>query len=439
MEDLGEVSGVDAQVPDQGGADAGAQAGLPLQHAFEPARAMRGAEVLPQLQGATLPWLAFENLWVVWGQFGLSDAEYWEAFALRYGMVAKDEGGPPYGIVQNGGQGTIQCLACHVDRVAGEVMIGAGNGRLLLGRLYEDLNALAEIAPQFGIAVPPIPQIWHDAFADRTGGPGATDAFGMGMTLATAFDPNAGVQTRYGFQQPPAWWQMAYKDRTYTDGAGTASNHRTMMATSLASGAGLSQLQAQAEDFENVQHYLRSLRAPSWPFDAPATAMVEAGAALFSARCADCHGIYEGPNAAYPERIEEVGTDPVRSARFTATEAQWINQTWFGQPPMEANEGYLAPPLVGVWATAPYLHNGSVPDLRALLLPSERPVRWRRLAGPEDYDPQRVGVRWEEGPSSDPNTYDTEVEGLSAQGHLIEGEPLSPQEVEALLAYLVTL
>jgi len=40
---------------------------------------------------------------------------------------------------------------------------------------------------------------------------------------------------------------------------------------------------------------------------------------------------------------------------------------------------YLAPPLWGVWATAPYLHNGSVPDLWSVLGPAaRRPKVWQR-------------------------------------------------------------
>jgi hypothetical protein len=51
--------------------------------------------------------------------------------------------------------------------------------------------------------------------------------------------------------------------------------------------------------------------------------------------------------------------------------------------------GYAAPPLLGVWASAPYFHNGSVPTVWGVLKPDSRPEYWRRqlssdpLAGPE--------------------------------------------------------
>src|SRR5690606_2320318 len=48
--------------------------------------------------------------------------------------------------------------------------------------------------------------------------------------------------------------------------------------------------------------------------------------------------------------------------------------------------GYLAPPLYGVWATAPYLHNGSVPNVWELLKPADRKPIWRRKSAPARSD-----------------------------------------------------
>jgi hypothetical protein len=46
---------------------------------------------------------------------------------------------------------------------------------------------------------------------------------------------------------------------------------------------------------------------------------------------------------------------------------EWINPT-----------GYVAPPLYGAWANAPYFHNGSVPNLWGVLKPADRPKVWKR-------------------------------------------------------------
>src|SRR5262249_7946967 len=50
--------------------------------------------------------------------------------------------------------------------------------------------------------------------------------------------------------------------------------------------------------------------------------------------------------------------------------------------------GYLAPPLYGVWATAPYFHNGSVPNVWEVLKPVDRQPIWRRASKPARADQQ---------------------------------------------------
>ena len=45
----------------------------------------------------------------------------------------------------------------------------------------------------------------------------------------------------------------------------------------------------------------------------------------------------------------------------------------------EKTVGYVTPPLHGVWASAPYFHNGSVPDVWSVLDPDARPTMWRRV------------------------------------------------------------
>ena len=49
----------------------------------------------------------------------------------------------------------------------------------------------------------------------------------------------------------------------------------------------------------------------------------------------------------------------------------------------EKTVGYTAPPLHGVWATAPYFHNGSVPTVWDVLQPADRPAVWRRQLTPQ--------------------------------------------------------
>ncbi len=67
-----------------------------------------------------------------------------------------------------------------------------------------------------------------------------------------------------------------------------------------------------------------------------------------------------------------------------------------GAPDDTERAGYQAPPLDGIWATAPYLHNGSVPTLHALLESSSRPRRFTRPPSTdfEHYDTAHVGWKF---------------------------------------------
>jgi mono/diheme cytochrome c family protein len=105
---------------------------------------------------------------------------------------------------------------------------------------------------------------------------------------------------------------------------------------------------------------------------------------------------------------------------------------------------YKARPLNGIWATPPYLHNGSVPNLYALLSPvAERPKIF--YLGNREYDPVNVGYRTEEFPGG--FTLDTSIRGNSNSGHEfnngsgqgIIGPLLTPDERRELIEYLKSL
>ena len=96
---------------------------------------------------------------------------------------------------------------------------------------------------------------------------------------------------------------------------------------------------------------------------------------------------------------------------------------------------YKARPLNGIWATAPYLHNGSVPSLAELLLPPEQ--RSKKFAvGRREFDPQNVGFQSAAVPGT--FTFDTSLAGNSNSGH-VYGTTLSPEDRQALLEYLKSI
>ena len=130
----------------------------------------------------------------------------------------------------------------------------------------------------------------------------------------------------------------------------------------------------------------------------------------------------------------------------------------------EGSNGYKADALRGIWAQAPYLHNGSVPTLGQLVCPATRPARV--LRGNLHYDQALVGFEWVDRPTARygqydtilVKEYDTTVPSKANTGHTF-GSDLCPdtngldpiadrREIErrilaspvaALLAYLKTL
>jgi mono/diheme cytochrome c family protein len=108
-----------------------------------------------------------------------------------------------------------------------------------------------------------------------------------------------------------------------------------------------------------------------------------------------------------------------------------------GLPPYAAPNlfAYRARPLDGIWATAPYLHNGSVPSLYELLLP---PTKRSQVfyVGNREFDPYRVGFK--SGYNSKGFRFDTRLPGNRHSGHTY-GTDLSDNQRLDLLEFLKTL
>jgi len=191
---------------------------------------------------------------------------------------------------------------------------------------------------------------------------------------------------------------------------------------------------------EALEEFLSHAAPPAYPFSTNGALMAQ-GREVYSRHCADCHDVGR-PRTNTPIPIEEIQTDRERLDTWTQAAADEANsrvkQLGIDRPNMVKKFGYCSPPLDGIWMRAPYLHNGSVPTLRALLEPvARRPAVFYR--GYDVYDPVNVGfvtegaeavrVGWK---------LDVKERGNGNQGHLY-GTELNASDKKALLEYLKTL
>jgi hypothetical protein len=99
---------------------------------------------------------------------------------------------------------------------------------------------------------------------------------------------------------------------------------------------------------------------------------------------------------------------------------------------------YKGRQLDGIWATAPYLHNGSVPTLYDLLrAPADRPTSFN--VGTREFDPVKVGYRTEANANGNGFTFSTSVTGNSNEGHDYNVGQLTEEERAALIEYMKSL
>jgi mono/diheme cytochrome c family protein len=211
----------------------------------------------------------------------------------------------------------------------------------------------------------------------------------------------------------------------------------------------------------------RRIKAPKWPADVfPAIneASASEGKKVYSQRCMACHPILSVTDkvADLLDDPQKLLTDPMRANNFAikfTDGTDYFAQLKIVLEKITAQAGgavdtkavwrapakYAKRPLVAPWATAPYLHNNSVPNLDALLRPAkDRPTTFP--VGQREYDPQKLGFRID-GPAPPGSIpFDTtspiaNPTGNSNAGHdgPLYGTDITEEQRRNLLEYLKTL
>jgi hypothetical protein len=292
--------------------------------------------------------------------------------------------------------------------------------------------------------------------------------------------------------KPSVWWNLKYKTRWLSDGSVISGNpvFTNFLWNEIGRGADLpalaDYLARNSSMVEELTTAVFATKAPKWKdFLSESAVQVERakhGEILFSQNCASCHGDYQKAwnlkpleFAAYklkhPEgsvqdtlqvsyfpqtRAVNVGTDLNRRIGMQAL-ADGLNPLAFSkrnQMVIEVQKGYVPPPLEGIWARYPYLHNNSIPNLCALMTPpSQRPVIYyagKAIDPDRDYDQNCVGYPLKNVPAAWKQNsellFDTRKSGQGNSGHY-EGiftdaqgaEVYSRSDKQDLIEFLKTL
>lgn len=285
--------------------------------------------------------------------------------------------------------------------------------------------------------------------------------------------------------KPAVWWNLKYKTKWLSDGSIISGNpvHTNFLWNEIGRGVDLKELESwlvhNQETVKELTSYVFNTEAPKYNDFFPGEidiSLAKSGQKIFLKNCRGCHGQYDkgwdlanADELNYQELIEtsqvwyhrktpviDVKTDPHRSEGMNYFYKD-LNRLKISQTigtVVTPQKGYIPPPLVGIWARWPYFHNNSIPTLYDVITPDfKRPKKYIAVDAIDkeiDFDKVKNGYpaskqirkQYRDNPVY---FYNTEVKGLSNQGHtemLIDedgNELLSHQEKLELIEFLKTL
>jgi processive rubber oxygenase RoxA-like protein len=253
---------------------------------------------------------------------------------------------------------------------------------------------------------------------------------------------------------PSIWNQQPRKEaqmQLHWDGNNTMFEERDKNA---AFGTGTTPPTIDLKAIGRIENWILTKDAPRFPYPID-SAKAGRGAAVYRKYCSACHGAgrreatgpydFTGADVGKVTPIDELRTDRHRLDSYTYELAVNQSTVYAGYPyrytHFRKTFGYANLPLDGLWLRAPYLHNGSVPNLRELLQPASKrtPVFYR---GNDVYDPVNVGFVSNVGKEGAQEyfKYDTRAPGNGNGGHEGEryGTYLAEADKDALVEYLKT-
>jgi endo-cleaving rubber dioxygenase len=348
----------------------------------------------------------------------------------------------------------ITCSICHSGKV-GETSDGPGLGALNGNNGLTDVNLfLTELgSASNGFAVMSLNRVRGSGNITNFQLFGLLTLFDFSTTLpGMVLNPELWLSGNTGSEDPPNWWNLGHRPAKFYD-AGMSSDSTRIELSWYMPGAATPNFQEGYDwilDHEYAANtFMLSLESPAYPLPIDER-LAKKGSRLFhrldlwassrenpvprpeggNGSCASCHGAYSPRFVKRPKflatpllagiaanvtPIDIINTDPARmdgnsEAVEQAAEASWF--AYYGQDGCAEKYnliGYLAQPLYGIWASAPYFHNGSVPTVWQVLDSASRPSLWRRMSKPErsgvvlgyetdlarGYDPVELGWRYD--------------------------------------------